>query len=226
MAFTNVWDNTFPPDTQAANQLGADLRNFRTDVQQRMAAISGLEADKPAFEAGFAGVLYFATDTGKIFRWNGASWLDVTSLIIAAVTPASLGLSTVATSGLFADLLGISGMLSVATEAVGAGTMAGTFVKFRFASDGGTKYIEIAIGLGTGKTGDVVALPSGYSPTNSIMQASYKYSNSGVGNGLDNAQVVTTGLTLTDVVLDRISSGPDSTNAIAMWVCVAWNIVS
>jgi hypothetical protein len=85
MSFTNTWDNTFPPDTQAANQLGADIRNLKTDIQQRMAAISGLDASKPAFEAGFAGVLYFATDTGKIFTWTGAAWTDITTDFITSV---------------------------------------------------------------------------------------------------------------------------------------------
>lgn len=84
MAFTEVFDPTFPPDTQAANQLGADIRNFKLDIQQRMAAASGLDASKPAFEAGFAGVLYFATDTGKFWQWSGSAWVDVTSSFIQA----------------------------------------------------------------------------------------------------------------------------------------------
>src|SRR5512146_340504 len=113
MGFTGAWDDTFPPDTQAANQLGADLRSVRVDVRERMAAMSGNDADKPNFEVGFAGVLWFATDSGKIYRWNGSSWLDVTTLIVAAVTPTSLGLAAVATSGSFADLLNILGLISV-----------------------------------------------------------------------------------------------------------------
>lgn len=82
--FTNAWDNTFPPDTQAANLLGQDIRNFKTDVQQRFALLSGTLANRPAnMDATFGGAgfgtLYFATDTSQIFQWNGAAWTDVTS---------------------------------------------------------------------------------------------------------------------------------------------------
>lgn len=91
MAFTNVWDDTFPADTQLANQLGLDLRNFRLDTQQRMAAISGLDASKPAFgadaqPANWNGILFFAIDTGKIYQFNNPSWTDVTASFKGGVT--------------------------------------------------------------------------------------------------------------------------------------------
>lgn len=84
MAFTNVWDDTFPADTQLANLLGSDLRAFRVDVQQRMAAISGLDASKPNFAgdavpANWNGILFFATDTGKIYKFANPTWTDVSS---------------------------------------------------------------------------------------------------------------------------------------------------
>lgn len=52
-----------------------------------MALLSGTLANQPAnMDASFGGagfgVLYFATDTGQIFQWNGAAWVDVTSGII------------------------------------------------------------------------------------------------------------------------------------------------
>ena len=82
--FTNVYDTTFPPDTQAANLLGQDLRNFRTDVMQRMSLLSGTFANRPTPEIVNAtwggvcyGLLYFSTDTGQIFQWNGAAWVDI-----------------------------------------------------------------------------------------------------------------------------------------------------
>lgn len=86
-AFSNAWDNTVPPDTQAANQLGADLRTFRTDVQQRFSLLSGTLANQPTnMDASFGGAgfgtLYFATDTGQIFQWNGAAWVDVTTTLV------------------------------------------------------------------------------------------------------------------------------------------------
>ena len=84
MAFTNIYDNTFPPDTQLANLLGSDLRAFRLDIQQRVAAMSGLDASKPNFAgdaqpATWNGILFFATDTGKIYQFNNPSWTDVTA---------------------------------------------------------------------------------------------------------------------------------------------------
>ena len=89
MPFTNVFDNTFPPDTQLANLLGDDIRKFKVDIQQRVAAMSGLDAAKPAFgsdtqPASWNGVLYFATDTGKIYQFNNPSWTDVTSSFVTA----------------------------------------------------------------------------------------------------------------------------------------------
>lgn len=226
MGFTNSWDDTFPPDTQAANQLGADLRNFRVDTRERMSAMSGNDADKPNFEVGFAGVLWFATDTGKIYRWNGSSWLDVTALIIAAVTPTSLGLAAVATSGSFADMLNIAGLVSITTEAVGGGSNSGTYVKLRLKSDSGAKYFELAIGLGTGKNGTTIPLPAGYSSANAVAQAAFKYSASTTGNGMDNPKVVISGLNLTEVGADRVSASEDTTTPIAMWICIAWNSVT
>jgi hypothetical protein len=85
MAFTNVFDNTQPPDTQAANLLGQDIRNFKVDIQQRVAAMSGLDANKPTFNldaqpTAWNGCLYFATDTGKIYQFGGGTtWTDITS---------------------------------------------------------------------------------------------------------------------------------------------------
>lgn len=83
---TNVYDVTFPPDTQLANLLGQDLRNFRLDVQQRMALISGTLAARwnPATDAqplNWTGLLYFATDTGQTFQWTGAAWIQVAGLL-------------------------------------------------------------------------------------------------------------------------------------------------
>jgi len=83
--FTDVWDVTQPPDTQLANLLGQDIRNLKLDIMQRLSLLSGTFANRPTPEiinatwggAGF-GILYFATDTGQVFQWNGAAWVDVT----------------------------------------------------------------------------------------------------------------------------------------------------
>jgi hypothetical protein len=83
--FDHVWDITQPPDTQAANLLGQDIRNLKDDIMQRLSLLSGTTANRPAPEtinatwggAGY-GLLYFATDTGIVYQWNGASWNSLT----------------------------------------------------------------------------------------------------------------------------------------------------
>lgn len=85
-AFDHAWDITQPPDTQAANLLGQDIRFLKDDVMQRMSLLSGTFVNRPTPEilnatwggAGF-GLLYFSTDSKQIFQWNGAVWVDVTS---------------------------------------------------------------------------------------------------------------------------------------------------
>lgn len=89
---TNLWDNTFPPDTQLANQLANDLRLLRVDIQDRMADISGTLASRwnPGADAQplkWAGLLFFSTDTHQIFQWSGAAWVDVSVTIIPPQPP-------------------------------------------------------------------------------------------------------------------------------------------
>lgn len=89
--FTRAWDETFPPDTQAANLLGQDLRNGKSDLRERMALLSGTFANRPTPDAVFGGagygVLYFSTDTNQLFQWNGAAWviLGFSTNILASV---------------------------------------------------------------------------------------------------------------------------------------------
>jgi hypothetical protein len=82
--FDRAFDETFPPDTQAANLLGQDIRNLKTDIRERFALLSGTFANRPTNEdAAFGGVgygmLYFSTDTNQIFQWNGVTWVEVSS---------------------------------------------------------------------------------------------------------------------------------------------------
>lgn len=93
LPFTNVWNPNLPPDTGLVLQGAAELRKLRLDVQQRMAAISGHDAQKPDFTDGghgpnisdWLGILYFAIDTGRIYQFNPPStWLDVTDSFVAS----------------------------------------------------------------------------------------------------------------------------------------------
>jgi hypothetical protein len=89
--YDNTWSNTSPPDTQLANQLGADLRAFRLDASERMQMI-GTFAARPSnlesvFGGGAIGFLYIAYDTSQIFQWGGGSWNDVTKSFFQGITP-------------------------------------------------------------------------------------------------------------------------------------------
>ena len=86
--FDHAWDITQPPDTQLANLLGLDIRNLKDDIMQRFAILSGNIADRPTLETVNAtwggttnGVLFFSLDEGKVYRWNGSAWVDVTAMI-------------------------------------------------------------------------------------------------------------------------------------------------
>jgi len=96
MAFTNIWDDTFPADTELANLIGANLRQLRLDIQQRMAVISGLSTSMPAFASdaqpgNWTGVLFFATDNGNIYQFNGTTWNNVTADFLPTTPQLFLG---------------------------------------------------------------------------------------------------------------------------------------
>lgn len=94
MAFTRAWDEVFPPDTQNANLLGQDVRQFKQDIRERLAAFgAGVIASRETPEAAFGdankGVLYYATDENKLYRWNGSAWILVKD--IGALATISVG---------------------------------------------------------------------------------------------------------------------------------------
>lgn len=103
--FNEILDPTYPPDTQQANQLGLDIRSFKTDVIQRVALLSGTFANRPTPDSGWGGTgygwLYFTTDTNKVYQWNGASWVDVSSSFLGSfvVSRTTLIASTFTSTG-------------------------------------------------------------------------------------------------------------------------------
>lgn len=147
--FSGVWDITFPPDTQLANQLGADLRSLRVDVMQRMSLLSGMLANRPTPEtvnatwggAGF-GLLYFSTDNGKIYQWNGGGWSDVSNSFTGSskivIPNASVGLDIPANTLEVGDVLDITFNIGINNGVGGsttgflqvAGNALGTFFNF------------------------------------------------------------------------------------------------
>jgi hypothetical protein len=97
-SFDHPWDITSPPDTQLANLLGQDIRNLKDDTMQRISLLSGTAANKPTPEtvnatwggAGY-GLLFFETDTNKIWQWSGSIWVDISGSIGLARLPTFTG---------------------------------------------------------------------------------------------------------------------------------------
>jgi len=126
MPFANLWDNTFPTDTELANLIGANLRQLRVDTQQRMAAISGLSTAMPNFAAdaqpaSWNGVLFFATDNGHVYQFNNPSWTDVTTSFFANSGLRFLGtggIAFTANTTLTAALLGNWGQFTASSLTV------------------------------------------------------------------------------------------------------------
>jgi len=82
MAFSRAWDENFPLDTQLANLLGQDIREFKVDTKERFRAFgSGLIANRETPEAVFGntnlGVQFYAEDEGRTSRWDGFAWNTV-----------------------------------------------------------------------------------------------------------------------------------------------------
>src|SRR3979490_535807 len=97
-SFDHVWDLTQPPDTQLLNQGALAFRSLKDDVMQRMSLLSGTLANRPTPETvnatwggvGF-GLIYFATETGRMYQWNGAAWVDITSSVFLPSIPSGFG---------------------------------------------------------------------------------------------------------------------------------------
>jgi hypothetical protein len=122
-AFTSAWDNTFPPDTQLANLLGADLRLLRVDTQQRFALQAGTFANRPSnMDATFGGVnfgiLYWAIDTGQIFQWSGAAWVEITQSFLPPG-----GTSILDSQGNLAPIVGTGAEQTIFTKFIPANTI-------------------------------------------------------------------------------------------------------
>lgn len=94
MAYSNVWNENVPADGSAANQLGVVIRQFKEDIAQRVESFgAGLFADRPTPESAFGqanfGVMYYATDTGILYRWNGSSWSILSGRAVNSTTTTS-----------------------------------------------------------------------------------------------------------------------------------------
>lgn len=184
MAFSRQWDENYPPDTQPANLLGQDIRNFKTDIKERVAAFGGNFADRPAVgdmitdwgRYGGNGVMYFATDTGQIFRWNGTAWTDYTTAFNA--TAAASLKTTGANVDVASAIPPVAGQQLTATDPTHA-TWQGAGVS------GGNGYVDLPFGLRlqwgeetvVNTTCNVVIFPTPFSGNPYSIVATFFYNN-------------------------------------------------
>lgn len=135
---TNVWDLTQPPDTQLLNQGALDFRSLKNDVMQRMSLLSGTIANRPTPETANAiwggigfGLIYFATDTGKMYQWSGAgpAWVDITSSFFLPGKVASIDLvgatPNIGATNLYTVPAGASGVYRLTYDLLVTATGAG-----------------------------------------------------------------------------------------------------
>jgi len=88
MAFSEIYDITFPPDTQAISQGALDIRNFKQDIAQRVANLSGItvaEAESLGYETNFYGAPFIDSTTGKVYNIGG-TFTEITPLILANIS--------------------------------------------------------------------------------------------------------------------------------------------
>jgi hypothetical protein len=62
--------------TQIPSRSHSDLQNLTADDHKQYSHLIGLDADKPA-SGVVVGALYFATDTFRLYRYNGSSWSEI-----------------------------------------------------------------------------------------------------------------------------------------------------
>jgi len=218
MAFTNIWDDTFPPDTQLANLLGEDLRNFRVDVQQRMAAISGLDASKPDFGSDaqpddWDGILFFAIDTGKVYQFNNPSWTDVTPSVGRGGTKyTTAGTATTGNGQTLFSIAIPAGILNVGNV---------IDIEYGFSLSGGASAL-IVVGGGLtfllNGTQFAAKIRGYFSTTTALKCLINEYATASISNNVVTGGVsdVTAGL---NIVVTQ--SGAGSISPTGMWVTVA-----
>lgn len=86
MAFTQTWDETVPSDSVQALTYGDALRDAARDLRERRVAfsagpIASRETPESVWGTANRGVVYFSTDENKFYRWDGASWVEVTTIL-------------------------------------------------------------------------------------------------------------------------------------------------
>jgi len=177
--FTNVWDITQPFDTELANLLGQNIRDLKDDIMQRMSLLSGVLANRPTPEtvdatwggSGF-GILFFATDTGQVFQWNGAAWVSI-SVASAKFSDLVVHTSINPTTG---TIIGSS--LTIPANTMQVGSIIEVSARMSWGPDTGATTINPFLRLG----GTTITLPVNLLNTNGSLVIKAYFSITGLNS--------------------------------------------
>lgn len=101
-----------------ANTVQDAINNVRTNGPYR----AGLESGRLSTPDPFDGLLYFSTDTGRLWRYSGSSWMPQTSGLVLIQTIAFTTAASVNfTSGFSAAFDNYRAVLDIHTSSTGAG---------------------------------------------------------------------------------------------------------
>lgn len=99
-------DNIWSPDSGDDYALTVDLAAMADTVQDAITNVrttgsyrAGLESGRVSTPSPFSGLLYFSTDTGRLWRYNGTTWLPQTSGLVLIQTLTFSAASTVVFTG-------------------------------------------------------------------------------------------------------------------------------
>jgi hypothetical protein len=96
MSYSRDWSESTPPGTAPANTLDTIIQHVKTDVRERIASVipgwtddaespkrvvvySGILGDRPSGGDAHTGELFFATDTGELYVYDGSGWVLITA---------------------------------------------------------------------------------------------------------------------------------------------------
>lgn len=127
MAVTSP-DDIWTPDAGDDYALTTDLASMADTVQDAINNVRangayrpGLEANRTSTPDPFDGLLYYSTDTGKLWRYAGSSWYPQTSGLVLLQTVSFTTASTVSFTGFSALFDNYRAVLDIHTSSAAAG---------------------------------------------------------------------------------------------------------
>lgn len=125
---TTTPDNIWTPDAGDNYALTTDLaamadtiQDAITDVRSTGAYRADLEANRLSTPDPFDGLLYFSTDTGKLWRYSAGTWLPVTGGLVLLQTITFTAASSVSFTGFTPQFDNYRALLDIHTSSGSAG---------------------------------------------------------------------------------------------------------